>query len=90
MKPDTHYPELIQHLTQFNQLTPQQADRLVEEVIAYFNESVEQFVQRRHRQLQENGYKNSEIFTTIEAELPTQRFPAPNLTLRQMRRLVYG
>ena len=90
MSQEKPHSDLIDHLVRSSALTPQQSSKLVEEIITYFNESIEQYVQRRHRQLQENGLRNSEIFDAIENELSLMRFPAPKLSLRQMRRMVYG
>jgi len=67
-----------------------QAARVVEEVIAYFSESAEQFVRRRHRELQREGLVNARSFPIIAAELARRRVAGPNLSERQIRRLIYG
>ncbi|NKB78163.1 MAG: hypothetical protein GKR96_14305 [Gammaproteobacteria bacterium] len=90
MNSNQTHQELINHLTHTTQLTPNQAHRLLDEVLAYFNEPIELFVQRRHQQLQDSGYKNVDIFSIIEQELISSRFPAPSLSIRQLRRLIYG
>jgi hypothetical protein len=51
---------------------------------------VAEFVQRRHRELAARGLTNDRIFATVGAELSGRLFPAPPLTTRQLRRLVYG
>ena len=66
------------------------AARLVGEVVHCFSESVEDFVRRRHRELQTSGHNNQEIFEHLRHELARRRFPAPQLTERQLRRVVYG
>ena len=48
------------------------------------------FVRRRHRELAARGLTNDRIFAAIAAELPARLFPAPGLSVRQLRRLVYG
>ena len=63
---------------------------MVEEVLAYFAESPEQFIRRRHAQLQADEEKNDAIFDQIAAELKGRRFSAPELSQRQIRRLIYG
>jgi hypothetical protein len=71
-------------------LPPRAAARLIEEVLAYFSESVEEFVTRRHRELRAEDLQNDAIFARIAAELRTRRFTAPPLSERQIRRLIYG
>lgn len=63
---------------------------MVLDVLAYFDEKTEEFVRRRHRELQSGGLTNTEIFERIAAELPHRAVAPPDLTLRQLRRLVYG
>ena len=47
-------------------------------------------VSRRHAELQRRQYKNDEIWPLIMAELGQRRFPAPALSERQLRRIVYS
>lgn len=63
---------------------------MVADVLAYFSEPVEEFVRRRHSELKARGLTNDEIFPRIATELPLRRVAAPELTLRQLRRIVYG
>ena len=84
------YPDLLRHLQRLSGQSPAQVARLVEEVIAYFSESVEEFVTRRHAELKREELTNQEIFARIQAELEGRRFAAPALTERQIRRLIYG
>ncbi|MFF5207289.1 hypothetical protein [Streptosporangium sp. NPDC000396] len=71
-------------------LGPGEAARVVADVLAYFSEPVEEFVRRRHAELKARGLVNDEIFRRIAAELPARRVAAPELSLRQLRRIVYG
>ena len=82
--------ELVAYLERTTRLSRAEAERVVGEVLAYFSESTEQFVTRRHAELQAEERKNDEIFEQIAAELVSRRFAAPALTRRQLRRLVYG
>ena len=50
------WDDLVGHLTRTTPLPADMATRVVEEVVAYFNESAEGFVRRRHRELQEAGH----------------------------------
>jgi hypothetical protein len=67
-----------------------QAARLVDEVLAYFSETPEEFVRRRHRELQAEGVANADSFIAIAAELAQRRVAGPKLSERQIRRVIYG
>lgn len=82
--------DLIGHLVQTTPLSAGVAARVVAEVVHHFSEPVDSFVRRRHRELQEAGRANPEIFRQISAELAGRRFAAPELSERQLRRMVYG
>jgi hypothetical protein len=64
--------------------------RVVADVNAYYDETVEDFVRRRHGELRTQGWKNDEIWPRITAEQNNRRFKAGELTDRQLRRIVYG
>ncbi len=82
--------ELVEHLERTTRLDRAEAARLVNEVLAFFSEPLDQFVVRRHAQLQGEDRRNPAIFEQILAELCVRRFAAPALTHRQIRRLIYG
>lgn len=82
--------DLLNHLRDRLGLDSRQAERVVEEIISYYDESVETFVRRRHAELQRQGLRNVEIFAHLQDELNSRRFPAPHATERQLRRWVYG
>jgi len=82
--------ELAGHLARTTRLAPAEARRVIEEVLAFLDETPEAFVRRRHLELQGEGLDNAAIFARLEAELGRRRFRAPVLSIRQIRRLVYG
>lgn len=82
--------ELVQRIVSSTDLTPAEAARVIDDVLAYYRESVEDYVRRRHAHLQTYGAKNPEIFPAIAAELRGRLVEAPELSERQLRRLVYG
>jgi len=82
--------DLVAYLVRSSRLSAPEAARLVDEVLAFLDETPEAFVCRRHRELQAQGLANSDSFTRIAAELLRRRFRAPALTERQIRRLIYG
>jgi 23S rRNA G2069 N7-methylase RlmK/C1962 C5-methylase RlmI len=64
--------------------------RLLEDVMEFFNLTLDDYVRLRHLQLQNQGIKNQEIYSRISQELGQRRFKAPELSERQIRRIVYG
>ncbi|MBL1080508.1 hypothetical protein JK359_00715 [Streptomyces actinomycinicus] len=84
------HEELVDHLTRSTPLSRGEALRVVQDVLAYFDETTQDFVRRRHRELQARGLVNTEIFERIEADLKYRAVAPPELTLRQLRRMVYG
>jgi hypothetical protein len=84
------FEELSQRLTRISALSAREADHLIDEVLAFLDESLEQFVRRRHRELQQAGYANAGIYQQLVTEAAARRFRAPDLSTRQIRRLVYG
>lgn len=84
------HDELVDHLTRSTTLSRGEALRVVQDVLAYFDETTEDFVRRRHRELQAQGLVNSSIFERIEGDLKCRAVVPPELTLRQLRRIVYG
>jgi len=87
---DPGLEELAGHLATSTPMPLGLARRLVEEVVAEFSETVEDYVRRRHRELQGSGRSNAEIFDRLSRELPSRRFRVPAPSLRQLRRMVYG
>lgn len=88
--PDVSHADLVGHLVRSTPLDPATASRVVAEVVAYYAEPVEAVVRRRHRELQRTGLSNAEIYACIARELSERPVAAPDLTERQIRRLVYG
>ncbi len=82
--------ELLDHLVRMTPLRRTDARRVVDEVLAYFDEPVERLVRRRHGELQHVGLANPAIFAQIAEELRWWRVAAPELTERQIRRMIYG
>lgn len=84
------HDDLVAHLCRTSPLTPGEAARVVADVLAYFAEPAEEFVRRRHAELKARGMTNDQIFGRVAAELPLRRVAPPELSLRQLRRIVYG
>ncbi|MER6034962.1 MULTISPECIES: hypothetical protein [unclassified Streptomyces] len=84
------HEELVDHLTRSTPLSRGEALRVVQDVLAFFDETTQDYVRRRHRELQAQGLTNTAIFDRIEADLKYRAVAPPELTLRQLRRMVYG
>jgi Mg2+ and Co2+ transporter CorA len=83
-------PDLVDRIAASTGLSPTEAARVVEDVVAFHAEPVEAFVRRRHAQLKTYGARNLEIFGRIADELADRVVAPPELTERQLRRIVYG
>jgi len=84
------HADLVAHLVASTPLNEGEADRVLAEVLDWFAEPLPDFVRRRHRELAARGLTNDRIFAAIATELSERLFPAPSLSSRQLRRLVYG
>jgi hypothetical protein len=84
--------ELAAFLARSTRLDPDEARRVLREVVAWLaTETVEQFVVRRHRELKESySQRNDAIYRRIADEVAQRPFAAAPLTERQIRRLIYG
>ncbi len=71
-------------------LSRAQATRVVDEVLDSLGLEVDEYIARRHGELQLEGASNPEIFQRIAEELRALRFKAPELSARQIRRRIYG
>lgn len=82
--------DLVDHLVGSTSLTPGEARRVVADVAGYFGEPVPEFVRRRHAELKQRGLTNDSIFAALGDEITGRPFAAPELSARQLRRIVYG
>ncbi len=88
--PTSPDPALVERIAASTGLSPADAARVVEDVVAFHAEPVEGYVRRRHAHLKTFGVRNDEIFARIAEELAGRVVAAPDLTERQLRRIVYG
>jgi hypothetical protein len=84
------FDELVDQVSRTTGLDPADARRVVADVAAYFTETTVDFVRRRHRELQTYGVRNEEIYTRITEELRHWPVRSPELSARQLRRIIYG
>ena len=83
-------PELVRHVAVSGGLPAGEATRLIADVVAYYAEPTEDFVRRRHARLKASGMRNPEIFAQVRSELAARVVAPPDLSERQLRRIVYG
>lgn len=86
----TSVAEVQQRLQSVLGLSRAQAARVVDEVLDSLGLEVDEYIARRHGELQLEGASNTAIFARIAAELRALRFKAPELSARQIRRRIYG
>jgi len=82
--------QLVRHVVATTALSPAEATRLVEDVIAFHAEPIEDYVRRRHLELRTVGLRNPQIFANVAEELALRVVAAPRLSERQLRRIIYG
>jgi hypothetical protein len=88
---DDSYPQdLVSHVARSTGLDEATATRVVADVMAYFGQTVEEYVIKRHENLKSRNHKNDDIWPLISGELKARRFTAGELSERQLRRIVYG
>jgi hypothetical protein len=82
--------ELVDRVAGSTGLTPAEAARVIEDVLAWYREPVQDFVRRRHAHYHLYGRRNAQIFALIADELADRLVAPPRLTERQLRRMIYG
>ncbi len=78
------------HLSYTFGISEESAQRILEEFLGHYGKSVEEYVRERHLKLQEEGIANEAAFRRLKQEIAGRRFRAPELTIRQIRRMIYG
>ena len=84
------YPQdLVRRVAISTGLDEATAARVVADVLAYFGQTVEEYVVRRHQELKDRNRKNDAIWPQLVTELKDRRFKADEVSERQLRRMVY-
>ena len=78
------------HLLSSYPVEPDHLDHLLEDLGEYFSREPKEFICHRHAELQREGLRNEEIYKRIQKELDTRLFASSPLTIRQIRRIIYG
>jgi hypothetical protein len=61
-----------------------------EDLLTYHQQTPEEYIRHRHLELQDQGLKNDQIYRLLRKELNQRLFPGPELSIRQVRRIIYG
>ncbi|WP_028974343.1 hypothetical protein [Spirochaeta cellobiosiphila] len=84
------HEEYLTYLLESYPLDKTQMKNLIGDILEYFSENQEEYIQRRHYELQKDGLKNNEIYDLIHKEIEQRLFLGNPLTTRQIRRIIYG
>ena len=83
--------QIVDFLSETSGLPHNICRRIALDVLAQYEDTLEEFVQRRHRELKhQRGFTNEVIYPQILSEAANRRFAAPTLSERQIRRIIYG
>jgi hypothetical protein len=82
--------DLQTHVAQTYGIPSAAFNRLYEEFAAFYDVTLEEFVRRRHLEMQKAGKRNREIYLALLREVRAMRFSVRDVSERQIRRLVYG
>ena len=83
-------PERRRYLIERYGLDSAELELLLDDLWAFTDESVREFVRRRHGELQREGLRNVTIFRRLAAQAAAGRFRCETLSVRQLRRIIYG
>ncbi len=87
---ETVDPSLVRRLHTVYGLDAAVAERIIEDVLLFYADTQEEWIRSRHIRLQGQGLANEAIFSRIAQEVGQRRFAAKPLSLRQIRRVIYG
>jgi hypothetical protein len=82
--------DLVRYLVESLAIPAGLANRIMGDVVAYYSEPIEEFVRRRHADYRRREVPNAEIYPAIVRELQGRLVAAPEVSERQVRRMIYG
>lgn len=82
--------DLVWHVAGMLGIDPEHARKTITDILDYYHESLETYVRRRHAECKLRGMRNDDIFALLQRELTTRVVAAPPLSVRQLRRVIYG
>jgi hypothetical protein len=82
--------QFIRHLQSIVQVPEPVLRKIISELKEYYSLSANDYIRERHQELRRQGtLQNDQIYELIQEELGERRFPQ-ELSLRQIRRVIYG
>ncbi len=84
------FSDFKQFLLDSFSLDDRELSRLLDEINSFYGLEMKEFVQLRHVQLKNEGWQNAEIYKQLQQEIEDRRFKAGGISLRQIRRIIYG
>ncbi len=90
MLPPMPDDELVRYLADSLGVSADEARRVVLDVLGYYDEPIEVYVRRRHGECRLRGMHNDEIYPLLQRELSGRLVAPPQLSMRQLRRMIYG
>ena len=81
---------LLEHLRAVTGLDAATLEKILLEIQSWHEEDLRAWLQRRHRELRHAGWKNREIYPRLQEESRRTLVRPEPLSLRQIRRALYG
>jgi len=81
---------LLEHLKAVTGLDAPTLEKILLEILSWHEEDLRAWLQRRHRELRHAGWKNREIYPQLQEEARRTLVRPRPLSLRQIRRALYG
>jgi len=65
------------------------SEKFYEDMLAFFSETKKDYINRRQKELKNEGFQNNEIFKKLIIEVNNRLFKGKLLTERQIKRIIY-
>jgi hypothetical protein len=86
---DNIITRLNESLSHIQEIDVSGTRKLYDELLHFFSEAEGDFIRRRHKELQLQGFKNKEIYLVIKDEIGKVLFKGSDLSERQIKRVIY-
>ncbi|MBN1232591.1 MAG: hypothetical protein JXA60_04475 [Candidatus Coatesbacteria bacterium] len=81
--------KIIERISFITGLSSDKSKKVLEEVFSALDLTLEEYITKRHNELSKD-LKNDQIYVIIQNEIKNLRFKSKPLSLRQIRRIIYG
>jgi len=84
-------PERLKdHLRRAYALDSSLSEQLWQDLLVFFQDDPQEYIRSRHLELQDQGFRNEEIYRQLAKDVQHHLFRGPKLSQRQIRRAIYG